>query len=173
MPRRFKTEALNNETPSEGHHGAKPLDSRLSAKKLRAYGEAIAGFIGCATAPPPPPFSAELLAAAARFVPGAWCLCLIVVGALAPLCFLFSVFQNARPPATPRRLGPPLTERSKTLGPGASVRPAVRCCQCCQVLSGACLTGEVICSCRVLAELFGCCCQTLSELSELSGCCCC
>ena len=22
-------------------------------------------------------------------------------------CFLFSVFQNARPPATPRRLGPP------------------------------------------------------------------
>ena len=64
----------------------------------------------------PPPFSAELLAAAARFVPGARCLCLIVVGALAPLCFLFSVFQHARPPATPRRLGPPLTERSKTLG---------------------------------------------------------
>ena len=62
------------------------------------------------TSPPrllPPPFSAELLAAAARFVPGARCLCLIVVGALAPLCFLFSVFQNARPPATPRRLGPP------------------------------------------------------------------
>ena len=71
------------------------------------------------TSPPrllPPPFSAELLAAAARFVPGARCLCLIVVGALAPLCFLFSVFQNARPPATPRRLGPPLTQRSKTLG---------------------------------------------------------
>ena len=44
-------------------------------------------------------------------------MCLIVVGALAPLCFLFSVFQHARPPATPRRLGPPLTERSKTLGP--------------------------------------------------------
>ena len=59
----------------------------------------------------PPPFSAELLAAAARFVPGARCLCLIVVGALAPLCFLFSVFQNARPPATPRWLGPPLTQR--------------------------------------------------------------
>ena len=38
---------------------------------------------------------------------------------------------------------------------GASVRPAVRCCQCCQVLSGACLTGEVICSCRVLSELSG------------------
>ena len=58
VPRRFKTEALNNETPSEDHHGAKPLDSRLSAKKLRSYGEAIAGFIGCATAPPfPPPFS--------------------------------------------------------------------------------------------------------------------
>ena len=55
VPRRFKTEALNNETPSEDHHGAKPLDSRLSAKKLRSYGEAIAGFIGCATAPPPPP----------------------------------------------------------------------------------------------------------------------
>ena len=54
VPRRFKTEALNNETPSEDHHGAKPLDSRLSAKKLRSYGEAIAGFIGCATAPPPP-----------------------------------------------------------------------------------------------------------------------
>ena len=33
------------------------------------------------------------------------------VGALAPLCFLFSVFHNARPPATPRRLGPPLTQR--------------------------------------------------------------
>ena len=48
VPRRFKTEALNNETPSEDHHGAKPLDSRLSAKKLRSYGEAIAGFIGCA-----------------------------------------------------------------------------------------------------------------------------
>ena len=45
-------------------------------------------------------------------------MCLIVVGALPPLCFLFSVFQNARPPATPRRLGPPLTQRSKTLGPG-------------------------------------------------------
>jgi len=29
--------------------------------------------------------------------------CLIVVGALAPLCFLFAVFRNARPPATPRR----------------------------------------------------------------------
>ena len=43
-------------------------------------------------------------------------MCLIVVGALAPLCFLFSVFQHARPPATPRRLGLPLTERSKTLG---------------------------------------------------------
>ena len=43
-------------------------------------------------------------------------LCLIVVGALAPFCFLFSVFQNARPPATPRRLGPPLTERSKRDG---------------------------------------------------------
>ena len=70
----------------------------------------------------PPPFSAELLAAAARFVPGARCLCLIVVGALAPLCFLFSVFQNARPPATPRWLGPPLTQRSKNVGP-ASPRP--------------------------------------------------
>ena len=46
-------------------------------------------------------------------------MCLIVVGALPPLGFLFSVFQNARPPATPRRLGPPLTERSKTLGPWA------------------------------------------------------
>ena len=71
------------------------------------------------TSPPrllPPPFSAELLAAAARFVPGARCLCLIVVGALAPLCFLFSVFQNARPPATPRWLGPPLTQRSKNVG---------------------------------------------------------
>ena len=66
----------------------------------------------------PPPFSAELLAAAARFVPGARCLCLIVVGALAPLCFLFSVFQNARPPATPRWLGPPLTQRSKNVGLG-------------------------------------------------------
>ena len=42
--------------------------------------------------------------------------CLIVVGALAPLCFLFSVFQNARPPATPRWLGPPLTQRSKNVG---------------------------------------------------------
>ena len=68
------------------------------------------------SAPPPPTFSAELLAAAARFVPGARCLCLIVVGALAPLCFLFSVFQNARPPATPRWLGPPLTQRSKNAG---------------------------------------------------------
>ena len=43
-------------------------------------------------------------------------MCLIVVGALAPLCFLFSVFQNARPPATPRWLGPPLTQRSKNVG---------------------------------------------------------
>ena len=39
------------------------------------------------------------------------------VGALAPLCFLFSVFQHARPPATPRRLRPPLTEKSKPDGP--------------------------------------------------------
>ena len=39
------------------------------------------------------------------------------LGPRAPSCFLFSVFQNARPPATPRRLGPPLTQRSKTLGP--------------------------------------------------------
>ena len=38
---------------------------------------------------------------------------------------------------------------------GASVRPAVRCCQCCRVLSGACLTSEGICSCRVLSELSG------------------
>ena len=38
---------------------------------------------------------------------------------------------------------------------GASVRPAVRCCQCCPVLSGACLTSEVLCSCRVLSELSG------------------
>ena len=45
---------------------------------------------------------------------------------------------------------------------GASVRPAVRCCQCCRVLSGAYLTSEGLRSCRVL-----------SELSELSGCCCC
>ena len=55
--------------------------------------------------------------------------CLIVVGALAPLCFLFSVFQNARPPATPRRLGPPLTERLKTLGPTENIEyiaPIVR-----------------------------------------------
>ena len=44
-------------------------------------------------------------------------MCLLVVGALPhpPLfTFLFAVFQNARriarPPATPRRLGPPLTE---------------------------------------------------------------
>ena len=34
-----------------------------------------------------------------------------------PSCFLFSVSQHARPPATPRRLGPPLTERSKRDGP--------------------------------------------------------
>ena len=34
---------------------------------------------------------------------------------------------------------------------GASVRPAVRCCQCCRVLSGACLTGEGFCSCQVLS----------------------
>ena len=38
---------------------------------------------------------------------------------------------------------------------GASVRPAVRCCQCCRVLSGACLTVEGLCSCRVLSELLG------------------
>ena len=38
---------------------------------------------------------------------------------------------------------------------GASVRPAVRCCQCCRVLSGACLTSEGICSCRMLSELSG------------------
>ena len=31
--------------------------------------------------------------------------------------FLVSVFQHARPPATPRLLGPPLTERSKRDGP--------------------------------------------------------
>ena len=49
-------------------------------------------------------------------------MCLIVVGALAPLCFLFSVFQNARPPATPRRLGPPLTQRSKNVGPASELR---------------------------------------------------
>ena len=49
-------------------------------------------------------------------------MCLIVVGALAPLCFLFSVFQNARPPATPRWLGPPLTQRSKNVGQGERVR---------------------------------------------------
>ena len=78
---------------------ARPLRASLAAQRLL-----------------PPPFSAELLAAAARFVPGARCLCLIVVGALAPLCFLFSVFQNARPPATPRWLGPPLTQRSKNVG---------------------------------------------------------
>ena len=36
-----------------------------------------------------------------------------------------------------------------------SVRPAVGCCQCCQVLSGACLTSEGICSCQVLSELSG------------------
>jgi len=40
---------------------------------------------------------------------------------------------------------------------GASVRPAVRCCQCCRVLSGACLTSEV------LSVAVGCC------RSELSG----
>ena len=69
--------------------------------------------------PPPPPLNGTAhRAARSRLVPGARCVCLIVVGALAPLCFLFSVFQHARPPATPRRLGPPLTERSKTLGPG-------------------------------------------------------
>ena len=38
---------------------------------------------------------------------------------------------------------------------GASVRPAVRCCQCCRVLSGACLTSEGLRSCRVLSELSG------------------
>ena len=32
---------------------------------------------------------------------------------------------------------------------------AVSAVRCCQVLSGACLTGEVICSCRVLSELSG------------------
>ena len=41
-------------------------------------------------------------------------MCLIVVGALPPLCFLFSVFQNARPPATPRQLGPPLCTHPQT-----------------------------------------------------------
>ena len=35
---------------------------------------------------------------------------------------LFSVFQNARPPATPRRLGPPQTQRSKTLGPADTAK---------------------------------------------------
>ena len=69
------------------------------------------------SAPLPPPLNGTAHAARSRLVPGARCVCLIVVGALAPLCFLFSVFQHARPPATPRRLGPPLTERrSKTLG---------------------------------------------------------
>ena len=46
-------------------------------------------------------------------------------GACPPPCFLFSVFQNARPPATPRRLGPPQTERSKTLGPARARRRAL------------------------------------------------
>ena len=45
-------------------------------------------------------------------------MCLIVVGGpWPPSVFCFLLFQNARPPATPRRLGPPLTQRSKTLGP--------------------------------------------------------
>ena len=73
VPRRFKTEALNNETPSEGHHGAKPLDSRLSAKKLRSYGEAIAGFIGAQRLlpPPPSPLNCLLLLLALSQEPGA------------------------------------------------------------------------------------------------------
>ena len=47
---------------------------------------------------------------------GAWAL-----GPRPAPCLLFSVFQNARPPATPRRLGPPQTQRSKTLGPALQV----------------------------------------------------
>ena len=47
------------------------------------------------------------------------------LGPRAPSCFLFSVFQNARPPATPRRLGPPLTERLNGLTKERQILPAL------------------------------------------------
>ena len=39
---------LNDEQPSEEHHGAKPLPERLSAAKLQRHADSLAGFIGCA-----------------------------------------------------------------------------------------------------------------------------
>jgi len=56
---------------------------------------------------------------------------------------------------------------------GASVGPAVRCCRCCRVLSGACLTSEVICSCRVLSELSGVAVRRCRSCQSCQSCCCC
>ena len=51
-------------------------------------------------------------------------MCLIVVGALPPLCFLFSVFQNARPPRParhPEAARPPTRREIKNARPSADL----------------------------------------------------
>jgi len=49
-----------------------------------------------------------------------------VPGPPGPSCFLFSVFQNARPPTTPRRLRPPTDREIKTGRPALPLSPVTR-----------------------------------------------